>query len=68
MKKIVFISDFFENQVSGGAEIYDDVLIKELSKTHKICKFNSSEFTVKDFNLYKSYGFNFLISNLNWRL
>jgi len=63
MKKIVFVSDFFENQVSGGAEICDGVLIRELSKTHKICKFNSSEFTVKHFNLYKSCGFSFLISN-----
>jgi hypothetical protein len=63
VKKIVFISDFFENQISGGAEICDGVLIKELSKTHKICKFNSSEFTVKHFNLYKSCGFSFLISN-----
>jgi AAA+ ATPase superfamily predicted ATPase len=63
MNKIVFISDFFEEQVSGGAEICDNVLIQELSKTYKICKFNSSEFTVNHFNLYKSCGFSFLISN-----
>ena len=64
MNKIVFISDFFANQVSGGAEIYDDILIEELRKRGvKVCKFNSHEFTKKHFHLYEKMGFLFLISN-----
>ena len=64
MNKIVFISDFFANQVSGGAEIYDDILIEELRKRGvKVCKFNSHEFTKKHFHLYEKMGFVFLISN-----
>ena len=64
MKKIVFISDFFSDEISGGAEIYDEVLITEfLSKGIKVCKFKSQEFTEKHFNLYKQCGFYFIISN-----
>ena len=63
-KKIVFISDFFVDQVTGGAEIYDDILIKELSERKiKVAKFNSHEFTTKHLNLYIKTGFNFIISN-----
>ncbi len=64
MNKLVFISDFFVNDVRGGAEIYDDLLIKELEKKGvKVCKFHSHEFTNKHFHLYEKFGFNFLISN-----
>ena len=43
-KKIVFIADFFASQISGGAEIYDEILINELrNKGTQICKFNSNE-------------------------
>ena len=64
MRKIVFISDFFVDQVSGGAEIYDSILIEELiKKDYKVCKFNSQEFTVKHFKLYENTGFYFIISN-----
>ena len=63
-KKIVFISDFFASQISGGAEIYDEVLMKELtSKGVHVSKFNSHEFTRKHLNLYIKCGFNFIISN-----
>ena len=45
MKKIVFISDFFVEEISGGAEIYDQVLIEELkNRGIKICKFKSANF------------------------
>ena len=64
MRKIVFISDFFVDQVSGGAEIYDNILIEELTKKdYKVCKFNSQEFTVKHFKLYENTGFYFIVSN-----
>jgi len=64
MSKLVFISDFFVDQVSGGAEIYDNLLIEELrSRNVKVCKFRSQEFTKKHFNLYMEMGFVFLVSN-----
>ena len=64
MKKIVFISDFFVEEISGGAEIYDQILIEELrQKGAKVCKFKSVEFTEKHFQLYQQCGFNFIVSN-----
>jgi hypothetical protein len=64
MKKIVFVSDFFSDQVQGGAEIYDALLVQQLeSKGVKVCKFNSHEFTDKHFKLYEKTGFMFLVSN-----
>ena len=64
MNKLVYVSDFFVEQVSGGAEIYDDILLKELqSNGIKVAKFRSHEFTDKHVNLYLKCDFNFLISN-----
>jgi hypothetical protein len=64
MRKIVFISDFFVDEISGGAEIYDQVLIEELqSRGHKVSKFKSQEFTEKHLQLYLECGFNFIVSN-----
>ena len=64
MNKIVFVSDFFKEEVNGGAEIYDDVLISELkSRDFKIAKFKSQEFNEKHIALYGKMGFIFLISN-----
>jgi hypothetical protein len=64
MNKLVFISDFFVDQVSGGAEIYDSILINELQERGiKVCKFNSLEFSKKHFHLYEKMGFVFLVSN-----
>jgi hypothetical protein len=62
--KILFVSDFFSNEVNGGAEIYDSVLIEELKKRNiKVAKFKSQEFNEKHINLYGKMGFVFLISN-----
>ena len=64
MKKLVFISDFFVNEINGGGEICDDVLISELRKRGvKVCPFKSREVTTKHIQLYKNCGFTFLISN-----
>ena len=64
IKNIVFVSDFFAAQVSGGAEIYDNILINELkNKNIKVVKFNSNEFTKSYFNFYRKHNFHFLISN-----
>ena len=38
MKKIVYISDFFSDEVAGGAEIYDSVLINELKNNINLLK------------------------------
>lgn len=64
MKKLVFISDFFVNEINGGGEICDDVLISELRERGvKVCSFKSREVTTKHVRLYKDCGFTFLISN-----
>ena len=64
MKKIVFISDFFVENISGGAEICDQVLIQQLEQRDiKVCKFNSKDFTEKHLHLYLQCGFNFIVSN-----
>jgi len=62
--KILFVSDFFVNEVAGGAEIYDNILIKELeSRGLKVATFKSKEFSEKHLNTYGNMGFVFLISN-----
>ena len=64
MKKIVFISDFFEHQVQGGAEICDGVLIETLKEMGcKIATFNCTNFGIKHLELYLNNGYNFIISN-----
>lgn len=64
MKKVIFLSDFFSDQVQGGAEIYDDILISCMQdKNFKVVKFRCSDFTVKHLDLYLKTGFNFIVSN-----
>lgn len=64
MIKVVYISDFFVDKVSGGAEIYDDNLINLFTQDGiKVVKFVTTEFNEKHFNLYKKMGFHFIISN-----
>ena len=62
--KIVFVSDFFEDQVKGGAEIYDGILIRMLETSGaKVVRFSTQEFIDKHVLLYKKSGFHFIISN-----
>ena len=64
MADIVFISDFFVNEVNGGAEIYDDLLISELRlKGHNIVTFKSNEVIDKHISFHNNSGFVFFISN-----
>ena len=64
MKKLVFISDFFVNQVAGGGEICDHVLLSLMKEDDtKIIKFNSHTIINKHIRLYRNCGFKFLISN-----
>ena len=73
MKKIVYISDFLMHEIqkitlSCGAEIYDDVLLRELEEQgHKVVKFNSSEFGANHLKVYENSDFMFLVSNF-WHL
>ena len=63
MNKLVYVSDFFVEEMSGGAEINDSVLLDFLSKDTKIVKFLSKDLTDKHVQLYLKSGFKFLISN-----
>ena len=45
MNKLVYVSDFFVEEMSGGAEINDSVLLDFLSKDTKIVKFLSKDLT-----------------------
>ena len=64
MADVVFISDFFANEVNGGAEIYDDLLVSELRlKGHNVITFKSKEVVDKHISLYSNLGFIFFVSN-----
>ncbi len=55
LSKVAFISDFFYPSVSGGAEIYDSVLIDEIqNRGVKVCKFTSGEFTSPNYLFIKN--------------
>jgi len=45
MKKIYYISDYFAEDVGGGAEKADDVIIKYLSSFYDLTKIRSSQFS-----------------------
>jgi len=56
---IFFVSDFFIDEVSGGAEINDNIFIEELNKKLQVKKIKSENF---NFNIANSDSF-FIISN-----
>jgi hypothetical protein len=61
-KQIFFISDFFSEQIIGGAELNDDVLIGKLSKRgYEIIKIGSNKITL-EFLRENSSSF-FIVSN-----
>lgn len=63
---VLFISDFFVNQIAGGAEIYDDILIKELLNIgHKVVPFNSNLITKKYLEFYLKWDFHIIVSNFS---
>lgn len=62
MKKIVFVSDFFENEILGGAEICNEVLIKNLlEQKYDLKKIKSNE--LKENFILKNKESFFIISN-----
>lgn len=56
--KIKFVSDFFIDEIEGGAEYVDDYLIDKLSSVHEITKQKSSKFSQEEYDLW-------IISNFN---
>ena len=64
MKKIVYISDFFVDEIAGGAEIYDDILINLLKDDgFSVVKFKNADLTAKHIELYRNTGHHFVVSN-----
>jgi len=64
MKNVLFISDFFADEMQGGAEIYDNILIELLQDDGvKVVKFKTSEIVDKHVRLYRDCGFHVLVSN-----
>ena len=64
MADIVFISDFFVDQIAGGGEICDNVLMSLFrSDGYKIAKFNSHITSDNHIKLYRKCGFKFIVSN-----
>jgi hypothetical protein len=64
MKKIVYISDFFVDEISGGAEICDDILMSLFRQDGAdIIKFKNADITPKHIKLYRECGYHFIISN-----
>ncbi len=62
--KVFYIADFFVEDIPGGAEICDSILLDLLREQgHKIVRFRASEVTPKHLNLYQNLGFHVLVSN-----
>ena len=61
MTEIVFVSDFFINEVNGGAEHYNDVLISLLKDKHIVTPVKSNEVTINFLNS-KKHAF-FIVAN-----
>ena len=64
MKKIVYISDFFVDEISGGAEICDDILMSLFREDgFDVIKFKNADISDKHVKLYRSCGYHFIVSN-----
>lgn len=61
MKKIIFISDYFKDEICGGGEKCDDALIEHLNKIANLLKIKSSNVDINFLKQNKSN--NFIISN-----
>ena len=62
--KIVYISDFFVEEISGGAEICDNILINLMKEDgYDVIRFKNTDLTDKHIRLYRSCGYHFIVSN-----
>ena len=65
--KIIFVSDFFSNELVGGAELTTDALLSFYK--HPVIKLKSANITSESINLYKDYYWVFgNFSQLNFNL
>ena len=63
-KKILFISDYFVNQISGGGELNDWELINILKNSgNEVECLNSDKVSVEDILRFSSSGYRFVVSN-----
>jgi len=60
MKVIYFISDFFADEINGGAEKCNEALIEKLSEDFQISKIKSSELTTEKIENFNGF---FIIAN-----
>jgi len=64
MNKIVFIADFFVDQIKGGAEIYDSILIELFRADNiEVVTFKNSDITANHVRLYRECNNHFIVSN-----
>ena len=61
--KVLFVSDFFVEHVSGGAEKFDNALFKHMQKIGICSRILSKNANVDVINLYGKLGYFFVISN-----
>ena len=63
-KKILFISDYFVNQITGGGELNDWELINILKNSgNEIDYLNSSDVSVETISKLSNSGYKFIVSN-----
>jgi hypothetical protein len=48
MKKLLFIADFFSDQLTGGAELNDNILLTHLSGKYEVVRRRCAELTRED--------------------
>ena len=64
MTKILFIADFFANQIKGGAEIYDGILQELFANDGvQVVKLTTAETTPKHIRLYVECDHHIIVSN-----
>ena len=64
MTKILFVADFFVDEIKGGGEIYDDILMTLFRNDGiKVVKLKTGETTDKHIRLYRKSGFHTIVSN-----
>ena len=64
--KVGYISDFFVDEIYGGAEIVDDIIMKSLSNVFEIHRIKSSAQLLEcDFYILSNFFNNICVDNLN---
>ena len=62
--KVIFIADVFADQIPGGGEIVNDLVINELiNKGHHVVKFKSQDISTRDLAHYIANDFMVILGN-----